>query len=93
MVWPVLALSIQTPRKFTTSAFATCRPTAERFSAAVRSDVSEGGGEKVKEKWKEWKDTGRKKGWRSRKRKIDTREREGVFGLSEASAAFLGEIV
>lgn len=38
-VGPVLALSIQTPRNFTTSAF----PTAERFSAAVRSGASEGG--------------------------------------------------
>lgn len=29
----------------------------------------------------------RTEGWRSRKRKIDTREPEGIFSLSEASAA------
>lgn len=86
MVRPVLALSIQTPCKFTTSAFTTRRPTAERFSAVVRSAVSEGrGGKKTKKQEKvEGEVRYRTEGWRSRKRKIDTSEREGTFSLSEA---------
>lgn len=87
MLWPVLALSIPTPRKFTTSAFPTHRPTAERFSAVVRSGVGGGGGEPRKS-GRRGKGTGSGTQGGS---EIDTREREaGVFSLSEASASFPG---